>query len=142
MGRTRKPRSVLYEPFDFSGEGAVVYQEFKACYKDILAGRTSMVQPEVAKFRNRWSESQLSLAIDFANYFETTYRCSGICEAAIFYYALPVLEGKPDKVCLMFLKEEVQNNLSYMGITAITAGLVMLFTFVFQYCLWADYDDK
>ena len=79
------------------------------------------------------------MAIDFANYFEKTYYCSGICESAIFYYALDITEGKPDKVCLMYLKEEVQNNLAYMGIASIMAGLVMMFAFVFQYCLWADY---
>ena len=47
------------------------------------------------------------MAVDFANYFEEAYKCSGICESAIFYYALDVIEGKPDKVCLMYLKEEV-----------------------------------
>jgi len=58
----------------------------------------------------------------------------------MFYYALEVIEGKPDQVCLMYLKEEVQDNLSYMGVACIVAGLVMGFTFIFQYCLWADYD--
>ena len=47
------------------------------------------------------------MAVDFANYFEEAYKCSGICESAIFFYALEVIEGKPDKVCLMYLKEEV-----------------------------------
>ena len=41
---------------------------------------------------------------------------------------------------MLYLKEEVQNNLSYMGVSSIVAGIVMLFTFIFQYCLWADYD--
>lgn len=67
--------------------------------------------------------------------------CSGICESALFYYALDVAEGRPKQVCLMYLKDEVQNNLSYMGVSAIVAGLVMLFTFIFQYCLWADYSN-
>ena len=132
IGRTGLKISTQgYTEFDFSGEGAIVYRKFSDCYKDILAGKTSRVQPEVAEFRNRWKENQLSLAVDFANYFETTYQCSGICESAIFFYALEVIEGKPDKVCLMFLKEEVQSNLSYMGVASIVAGLVMLFTFIF-----------
>ena len=131
---------MLYTPFDFSGEGGVIYRKFADCYRDILDGKTSRVQPELAKFRNRFEEGNLSLAIDFANYFEEAYGCSGICKAALFYYSLPVTQGKPEKVCLMHLKEEVQSNLAYMGIAAIVAGLVMLFTFVFQYCLWAEYD--
>ncbi len=98
------------------------------------------MQPELSEYKNRYEENNLSLAIDFANYFEQEYKCSGICESAMFYYALELKEGKPDQVCLMFLKNEVQDNLSYMGVACIVAGLVMLFTFVFQYCLWADYD--
>jgi len=49
------------------------------------------------------------------------------------------MEGKPEKVCLMYLKDEVQSNLAYLGIASIVAGIVMLITFIFQYCLWADY---
>ena len=51
-------------------------------------------------------------------------------------------EGIPDKVCLLYLKEEVQSNLQYMGVAAIVAGLVMGVAFIFQYCLWADYDEE
>mmetsp|Transcript_1748 Transcript_1748/g.2447 ORF Transcript_1748/g.2447 Transcript_1748/m.2447 type:complete len:169 (+) Transcript_1748:503-1009(+) len=141
VGRTSYAQSSLYIPFDFSGEAAVIYRKFRDCYKDILAGRTSRVQPELAEFRNRFEEQNLDLAIDFANYFEEQYNCSGICKSALFYYSLSVTEGKPDKVCLMYLKEEVQSNLAYMGVAAIVAGLVMLATFLFQYCLWAEYDD-
>ena len=131
IGRTKLKTSTLYTPFDFSGEGAVIYNNFASCYKDILAGKTSRVQPELAKFRNRVEENQLDLAIDFANYFEEAYKCSGICTSAIFYYSLPVVTGKPDTVCLMYLKEEVQSSLSYMGIASIVTGLVMMCTFVF-----------
>lgn len=142
IGRTKLATSALYTPFDFSGEGAVIYKNFASCYKDMLAGKTSRVQPEVAEFRNRFSENQLDLAIDFANYFEEAYKCSGICTAAIFYYSLPVVEGVPSEVCLMYLKQEVQDSLALMGIFSVVTGLVMLFTFLFQYCLWADYDSK
>ena len=130
-----------YTEFDFSGTGAITYRKFSDCYRDIRNGRTSRVQPEQSEFRDRWAESKLGLAIDFANYFEETYKCSGICESALFYYALDIMEGKPEQVCLMHLKEEVQDNLNYMGVVSIVAGMVMFFTFLFQYCLWADYDD-
>ena len=40
----------------------------------------------------------------------------------------------------MYLKEEVQDNLEFIGIASVVAGLVMLFTFIFQYCLWAEYE--
>lgn len=53
------------------------------------------MQPELAEFRNRFEENNLDLAIDFANYFEEQYRCSGICKSALFYYSLSVTEGIP-----------------------------------------------
>ena len=140
VGRTGFAQSSLYVPFDFSGTGAVIYRQFSDCYKDILSGETSRVQPELAEFRNRFEENNLDLAIDFANYFEEQYGCSGICRSALFYYSLPITSGKPATVCLMYLKEEVQNNLAYMGVAAIVTGLVMLAAFIFQYCLWAEYD--
>lgn len=108
LGRTSLRISTQgYAEFDFSGQGATIYRKFSDCYRDILSGNTSRVQPEVAEFRDRWEENQLSLAIDFADYFEEAYKCSGICESALFYYALDVLEGRPDQVCLMHLKDEV-----------------------------------
>lgn len=58
LGRTKLKISTQgYTEFDFSGEGAVIYRRFSDCYKDILAGNTSRVQPEVAEFRNRWEEN-------------------------------------------------------------------------------------
>ena len=119
-----------------------MYDTFSDCYQDILDGNTPRVQPEVEEFEDKWKDESLSMAIAFADYFEDLYQCSGICESPLFFYSLPLSEGKPDQVCLLHLKDEVQNNLSYMGIASIFAGLVMMFTFIFQYCLWADYENK
>ena len=98
------------------------------------------MRAEVIEFRSKWKDKQLQIATDFADYFEKAYSCSGICKSPLFYYALEVDEGRPDTECLLYLKDEIENNLSYMGITSVIAGLFMLFTFVFQYCLWVDYD--
>lgn len=55
IGRTSLKISTQgYTEFDFSGQGAVVYRKFADCYRDILTGNTSRVQPEVTEFRNRW----------------------------------------------------------------------------------------
>ena len=44
IGRTGLKHSTQgYTEFDFSAEGAVVYEKFADCYKDILAGETSRV---------------------------------------------------------------------------------------------------
>ena len=55
IGRTKfKISTAGYTEFDFSGEGAVVYQKFSDCYADIMSGNTSRVQPEATEYRNRW----------------------------------------------------------------------------------------
>ena len=76
-----------YTEFDFSGQGGRIYDKFADCYKDILYGLTPRVLPEIEEFEERWKDDSLSLAIDFANYFEDLYKCSGICESPLFYYS-------------------------------------------------------
>ena len=47
LGRTALPFSTQgYTEFDFSGQGAFIYRKFSDCYRDIMNGNTSMVQPE------------------------------------------------------------------------------------------------
>ena len=85
-------------------------------------------------------EGILNFALDFSSYFEDEYKCSGLCQPALFFYDLHLDQGKPASSCLVNLKEEVSNNLSYMGIAAILVGLIMLVAQMFQYCLWKRFD--
>ena len=95
-GRTRLYSTQEYTEFDFSGQGERVYDTFADCYQDILDGNTPRVQPEVEEFEDKWKDESLSMAITFADYFEDLYQCSGICESPLFFYSLPLSEGKPD----------------------------------------------
>lgn len=78
--------------------------------------------------------------MDFFSFFEGQYECSGLCTPALFYYSLDISNGRPYERCLIDLKDEVSNNLSYMGISAVLSGIIMMFVWCCQYCLWRRFD--
>jgi len=65
------------------------------------------------------------------SYFEKKYACSGVCTAALFYYSLPLEQGPPNQVCLMFLKNEIGSSLIYLGSVSIAGGVVMALIWCF-----------
>mmetsp|Transcript_42212 Transcript_42212/g.57395 ORF Transcript_42212/g.57395 Transcript_42212/m.57395 type:complete len:97 (+) Transcript_42212:364-654(+) len=67
---------------------------------------------------------------------ESSYRCSGVCKTALFYVTLDLSEGRPLDTCSMALKDEVKNNLTYLGIVVLVTGILMFPAFIIQYCLW------
>jgi len=60
----------------------------------------------------------------------------------MFFYTLDMSKGPPSSTCLTYMKEEVEHNLTYMGMTATVCGLVMLLTWLCQYTLWCKYDGE
>jgi hypothetical protein len=67
----------------------------------------------------------IETGIKILKYFETKYQCSGICTPSLFYYHLELNEGIPSTTCLSYVKEEVGDSLSYLGITALVTGVMM-----------------
>ena len=49
--------------------------------------------------------------------------------------------GMPDKICLIFLKQEIGSSLIYLGIVSIVGGVIMALIWCFQYALWRNYND-
>lgn len=78
--------------------------------------------------------------MDFSSFFEGAYSCSGLCQPALFYYSLGLERGRPKNPCLLNLKDEISNNLSYMGIVSILVGIIMMIIWLSQYCLWKNFD--
>ena len=78
----------------------------------------------------------------FITFFESKFTCSGICETSMFYYTLPLSEGPPTTTCLSYMKTEIENNLTYMGMASLVCGFIMLVTWLCQYMLWKKYDDS
>ena len=46
----------------------------------------------------------LNTAFTILTYFESKYKCSGICKTALFYYSIDLSAGMPTQNCLIFLK--------------------------------------
>jgi hypothetical protein len=82
------------------------------------------------------SESTISTGIAILTYFESKYTCSGICRPGLFYYSLTLDKSFPTTNCLGYLKQEIGNNMAYLGITSIVVGGLLFFIWIFQYCLW------
>jgi len=81
------------------------------------------------------------MAIKAITYFEGKYTCSGICNEGLFYYSLPLSDGPPTKHCLTFMKDEIGNRMTYLGVAGIVIGVLMLLIFLVQYCLWCRTKD-
>lgn len=86
------------------------------------------------------NEDKYKQGLKFITFFEKTWTCSGICEKSLFYYTLPMADGPPQVTCLSYMKEEISNNLTYMGLASVLCGLVMIVTWLCQYLLWKKYD--
>ena len=59
---------------------------------------------------------------------------------SLFYYGLDSSNGRPTQTCMFYLKEKIENNLSYMGICSFFAGFFVAITWCVQYCLWKKYE--
>lgn len=79
-------------------------------------------------------------AIKAITYFEGKYTCSGICNPGLFYYSLDVEAGPPTKSCLQFMKTEIGDRMTYLGVASLVIGILLLLVFLLQYCLWCRYD--
>lgn len=75
-------------------------------------------------------------------YFEAKYTCSGFCNPGLFYYSLDLTEGIPTTSCLIYLKTEIGDSLTYLGVTSIICGVLMCLVFAFQYMLWFPVEDE
>ena len=78
----------------------------------------------------------LEMATGFMSYFESLYACSGICSTSQFFYSLDLSHGIPQNTCLFHLKEEINDSLTYISVTALLATAVLFLLWVVQYCLW------
>jgi len=83
----------------------------------------------------------IETAISLLSFFERKYVCSGICTPALFYYSLSLEKGIPTDTCLSYLKEEIGDSLTYLGVASVVTGVVILLIFIFQYALWCKYED-
>lgn len=75
-------------------------------------------------------------------YLENKYTCSGICKTPLFFFSLELMKGIPKETCLSHLKSEIGDSMTYLGITSLAVGLIMMLIWVCQYSLWCKYEDE
>jgi len=92
----------------------------------------SEVKSAIANAKDSTQETALSLL----QYLEKAYDCSGMCRTSLFYWGKTLSAGIPQETCLGYMKEEIGNNLTYMGIASLCAGIFLALVWVFQYALW------
>ena len=73
---------------------------------------------------------KLAMATGLMSYFEPLYTCSGICSTPMFFYSLSLSHGIPLTTCLYHLKAEINDSLTYIGVTALLAFAVLLMLWV------------
>jgi len=137
----------MYEGVDLSimeQYGIQAYKTFSACFDDLRDGKRNTAQvpeAEAKEYQDKYNKEEFQQAMKFITFFEKKWTCSGICSSSMFYYTLPMSDGPPKETCLLHMKDEIQNNLTYMGMASLLCGLVMIVTWLCQYLLWKKYDD-
>lgn len=86
-------------------------------------------------------DAVLQTSIKAIEFFESKYKCSGFCNPGLFYYSLDLDQGMPKTSCLMYLKQEVNNSLTVLGVVSLICGLLMMLAWCAQYALWCNYSD-
>jgi hypothetical protein len=133
FGRTR---------FNFSAAPGEGYSTFKDCWEALLAGeRDGATDDQVAEAKAKAEDASYDAGVKFFEYFEGLFECSGMCKTGLFYYSRPISDGRPPKTCMTYLKDEISNNLTYLGICTFFSSIGVFCAFTGQYLLWKKYDD-
>ena len=126
----------------FDGANSTSFNTFTACWDSFLAGNSTIVdKTDVKQYQAVAEESAFKTGVKFIKFFESQFKCSGLCRSSLFYWSRNVSDGRPVVTCMQYLKDAISSNLTYLGIVSIVAGLLTFFSFLVQYCLWKKYDD-
>lgn len=117
------------------------FNNFGDCMAAILAGnQTAFDKSDLESYKELAKTKTYETGLKFMKFFEAQFKCSGICKPALFYWTRPISDGRPTQTCMIYLKDAIKNNLTYLGIVSIVAGGFTLFAFLIQYCLWKKYE--
>merc|ERR1712048_778274 len=65
----------------------------------------------------------------FVEFLEKEYKCSGLCEPAMFYITVDTMEGRPQNTCALGLIESIADQLTLFGYTLFFTGVIMFIVF-------------
>jgi len=122
---------------DFNWSGT--FTTYKQCIEETAALPTAATNfqrfAKELEAKDSWSTVK-----DLVIFFEDTYDCAGICQPAIFYFSKSIELGLPTGSCVGNLKDELNDEFGGLGAATLVSGILLMLTFVFQYCLWYKYD--
>ena len=67
---------------------------------------------------------------------EERFDCSGMCEPGLFHFGVPLDEGPPNKVCLMYMKRWIDSTLIPFGVTSVICAYLSLLIFIYHIVLY------
>ena len=77
--------------------------------------------------------------MEWIEFFEEEYTCSGICTPALFYWSKSIDLGKPSKSCVNSIKDDLTDSFTGMAIATLFSGILLFFIWICQYCLWRKF---
>ena len=130
---------------DFASTGTT-YTSYSACVRDAdnrggAASGDSQAVGEFKEFTKSFlDQSDFEVIFEWIEFFENEYDCAGICTPSVWYWGRSIAEGRPSKSCITSIKDDVTGAFTGLGIVTLVSGILMLFIFIMQYCLWKKYD--
>ena len=79
--------------------------------------------------------------IEWITFFESEFDCAGVCNISLFAWTNSIEEGRPQQNCYIGISEGLKPHLTGLAISSFASGVLLLLTFIFQYCLWAKYQS-
>jgi len=150
FGRTNSKRSSEFTPLVWKrGEG---YTTFDECWTALKAKQAeekasssssskSELKEEAKEALGNAKDKAQETARKVIAFLEKKHKCNGMCKSALFYWTLPLTEGRPTQTCLTYMKQEIGDSLLHMGLISLVCGILTALIMLVQYLLWCKYDN-
>lgn len=88
FGRTHADRHDNFMPFHWvlPSDNEKTYDTFQECFAAIEGGTANVEDSIKKEYREITEDPFFQTGIQFINYFENEYECSGTCKEALFFY--------------------------------------------------------
>lgn len=135
-------RDMTCRPFDFSGQkglNLVNFTTYKQCIME-TEETTSLSAGSFPIFAKKFREQDdFSTIMEWIEFFEEEYSCSGICEPVLFYWSKSIEIGRPTKSCVGSIKDDLTGSFTGMAGATLAGGIFLFLTWIMQYCLWRKF---
>lgn len=63
-------------------------------------------------------------------FFEDEYDCAGVCSPSLFYWSKSIELGRPNKSCIIGIKDGITKAFLGIGICALVAGCLLFIVWI------------